>query len=222
MRTYLSNIINRITWFSKNLDIDSVLSSTFWVLIDDQQQGVEKYIFRKDGGLLISTKGLIRQAKWELMAHQSIIITSPDDTPALFRIAFLQSQALVLQLDDTEQCLYFVAEDLYLAEKLRRLEFEAYLLKLLSDSISAQQEEPTTQISAPQATQIINDQYYYKHQRKEFGPVSSRELFELLKNKEVLRSDYVRTPENKYSKDGRIGAVVDKYIAEVKSKRKRR
>ena len=74
MKNYLSNILPRIKQFSQDLDKKEGFVDVPWVIIDELQNQ-QKYIFKRNGELLMSLNGQVTVGKWEyLSAARSLLI----------------------------------------------------------------------------------------------------------------------------------------------------
>ena len=73
MKTYISNTIQRLKIYSKQLDAQSILYGKNWEVFNDTGEK-EVFIFRPNSELLISRNGLVQKGKWELLSVNSLLI----------------------------------------------------------------------------------------------------------------------------------------------------
>ena len=74
MKTYLQEIVNRLSQFSEKLDNATLFIDKPWVLIDTESN-YHKYIFKRNGQLIMSLNGQVQLGKWEyLTVAKSILI----------------------------------------------------------------------------------------------------------------------------------------------------
>ena len=66
MQLYLSNLIKRLKEFSQTLDKKEIFIEAPWVIIDEKQNQ-QKYIFKRNGDLIISLNGEVTDGKWEYL-----------------------------------------------------------------------------------------------------------------------------------------------------------
>jgi hypothetical protein len=64
MKAYLQHIVTDLKNFSKSLDKKAILTDKPWALIDDDQE-MQKLIFRKNGELIMSKNGQVTIGSWE-------------------------------------------------------------------------------------------------------------------------------------------------------------
>ena len=109
MKYYLSEIIPKIQQFSKRLDENALFTSNEWVQFNQDSLNRIYYIFRKNGELLVTEKGIGKKIKWENLGNGRITIEE-ESTFYHFRIAFYDGLFLVMNLNDTNQYVFFLNE----------------------------------------------------------------------------------------------------------------
>lgn len=110
MKTYLLDIVNRLSQFSEKLDNTSLFIDKPWVLIDTEFN-YHKYIFKRDGQLIMSLNGQVQLGKWEyLTAAKSILIDRKKDK-VLLNHTFFDSAVMVLKVDGTNNDLFILANE---------------------------------------------------------------------------------------------------------------
>ena len=125
MKLYINNLIARLMQFSENLDKKEIFIEMPWVIIDDNLNQ-QKYIFRRNGDLVMSLNGQVTIGKWEyLSAARSILIDRIQDK-ILLNQNFIAPAVMVLKKDGLKN------ENLILANEslLPDLNVTAYLKKL--------------------------------------------------------------------------------------------
>lgn len=111
MKTYLLDALNKIKRFDESLDIKTVLCNKPWVAFDDEQQK-RLYIFKEDGGLVITSQGKGRETNWEyLSANRTLKFKDADNVVELYHPTFFDDSVLVLNLDTTDEYAFLVNED---------------------------------------------------------------------------------------------------------------
>ena len=74
MKIYLQDLVNSLSQFSGKLDNTTLFIDKPWVLVDSNSD-YHKYIFKRDGELVMSLNGQVQSGKWEyLQAGKSILI----------------------------------------------------------------------------------------------------------------------------------------------------
>ncbi|WP_028375600.1 hypothetical protein [Leeuwenhoekiella sp. MAR_2009_132] len=101
MKTYISEIIPKIKRYSKKLDDLTLLTNQHWVVIDEIKNSKNVYIFRSNGGLLISQNGRVELANWEYLGNNSLLIHRKSEI-YLFKHGFFDENLLALQVDGSK------------------------------------------------------------------------------------------------------------------------
>ena len=120
MKTFIVNAARGVVSQKKRLDIKSKLMSREWRMLTDEPNITAKYIYLKDGKLLISVNGLSTYSTWQLVTESSIIM---DEGIAIFlyRVVHIDDNIVILNLDGTDN-FCFLINDAY--ESLANASFE--------------------------------------------------------------------------------------------------
>lgn len=111
MKLYISNLIPRLRQFSENLDKKEIFVDIPWVIIDENLNQ-QKYIFRRNGDLVMSLNGQVSIGKWEyLSAARSLLIDRLQDK-ILLNQNFVTPVVMVLRKDGSRD------EDLILGNEI--------------------------------------------------------------------------------------------------------
>ena len=103
MKTYLLDVLNKIKRFDETLDIKTVLCNKPWVVFDETDSR-QSYIFKEDGGLVITSQGKGRETSWEyLSANKTVKFKEADNSVELYHPTCFDESLLVLNLDGTEE-----------------------------------------------------------------------------------------------------------------------
>lgn len=109
MKFYISNIVPKIQKFSKRLDEETLLLNHNWIAFNDTSATKATYIFRKNGELIISEKGVGQKAKWENLGNQRLLIEQ-NGVYFHFNNSFHDENILILNLNDTTTYAFFLNE----------------------------------------------------------------------------------------------------------------
>ncbi|MCG2462053.1 hypothetical protein K8352_14935 [Flavobacteriaceae bacterium F89] len=110
MKLYLQDIVNRLAQFSEKLDNTTLFIDKPWVLIDSNSD-YHKYIFKRNGELVLSLNGQVQIGKWEyLSAAKSILIDRIKDK-VLLNQSFFDSAVMVLKVDGSNNQLFVLANE---------------------------------------------------------------------------------------------------------------
>lgn len=125
MKLFLNNLIPRVKQFSNTLDKKEVFVEIPWVIVDDNLDQ-QKYIFQRNGDLIMSLNGEVNIGRWEyISAAKSLLIDRIKDK-ILLNLNFVDSSVMILKKDG------FKDENLMLANEilLPNLNVLGYLQKL--------------------------------------------------------------------------------------------
>ncbi len=98
MKTYINNFIPRLKEFSLSLDKKEIFVDIPWVIVDEKLNQ-EKYIFRRNGDLVMSLNGQATIGKWEyISAARSLLIDRTTDK-ILLNQNFIDTGVMILKKD---------------------------------------------------------------------------------------------------------------------------
>lgn len=111
MKLYLTNLIQRLKEISANLDKIELFVDVPWVIVDENLNQ-QKYIFQRNGDLIMSLNGQVAIGKWVLLpAARSILIDRIQDK-ILLNQNFIDPAVMILKKDG------FKDENLILANEI--------------------------------------------------------------------------------------------------------
>ncbi|MEW5677380.1 hypothetical protein ABGT15_13800 [Flavobacterium enshiense] len=110
MKSYINNIIPRLNKFSKTLEKKELFVDKSWVLIDDKNN-LQKYIFRRNGELIMSLNGSVKIGKWEYIIEANSLLIDRIEDKILLNHSFIDSAVMILKKDGTENNLIVLAND---------------------------------------------------------------------------------------------------------------
>lgn len=122
MKTYLQDIVNRLFQFSEKLDNTSLFIDKPWVLIDSESN-YHKYIFKRDGQLIMSLNGQVQLGKWEYLALAKSILIDRIKDKVLLNQSFFNGAVMVLKVDGNNNDLFILANE----EMIPDLDAKKYL-----------------------------------------------------------------------------------------------
>src|SRR5438067_1451304 len=115
MKYYLSNLIPRIKQFSQDLDKKDVFVDIPWVIIDEQQKQ-QKYIFKRNGELLMSSNGQVTIGKWEYLSTAKSLLIDRIVDKILLNQNFIDSAVMVLKKDGIKDENLILANEILLPD----------------------------------------------------------------------------------------------------------
>lgn len=134
MKLYLTNLIQRLKEFSANLDKIELFVDVPWVIVDDDLNQ-QKYIFKRDGRIIMSLNGQVSIGKWELLsAARSILIDRIQDK-ILLNQNFIDPAVMILKKDGFKDENLILANeilipDLNVTEYLKQLYYQKNRIEL--------------------------------------------------------------------------------------------
>lgn len=111
----VTNLLNRISNYSKKISEESNLCDKLWVKIDEIQIVKIVYVFKRNGNLIISKNGEIEIANWSYLTKNAIMITDNKNS-RLFKHGFLDENILILKLDGTDKFNFYANEEKFKKE----------------------------------------------------------------------------------------------------------
>lgn len=65
MKTHLINLKKQLEHWNENLKVEETFCNSSWEIFSDDTSK-EIFVFQKDGTLLVSTGGVVKEAKWQI------------------------------------------------------------------------------------------------------------------------------------------------------------
>lgn len=125
MKLFLNNLIPRLKEFSASLDRIEIFVDKPWVIIDENLNQ-QKYIFKRDGSLIMSLNGKVTIGKWEhLSSAQSLLIDRIQDK-ILLNQNFIDPGVMILKTDGLKDENFILANELIIPD----LDITTYLKRL--------------------------------------------------------------------------------------------
>lgn len=125
MKLYIENLIPRLKDFSASLDKKEIFIEKPWIFIDGESN-LQKYIFRRNGELVMSLNGNVTSGKWEyISATKSLLIDRISDK-ILLNQNFIDPAVMILKMDGLNGGNFILANE----ELLTSVGVEDYLKKL--------------------------------------------------------------------------------------------
>lgn len=132
MKVFLLNISQELLKFSDSLDKKSILIDKPWSLIDVNGK-VQKFIFRKDDTLLISTEGKVIDGNWDYLSEAKALLIEKDGEKILYNVLFVNSGVVVLKIDGVSEDHYVLINE----NLVPNLDWESYLIELRRKLLNA-------------------------------------------------------------------------------------
>jgi len=156
MNDILKYYVNSFSNATKSLKKKGIFIEKPWVLIDDDGE-IQKLIFKKDKGLILSKNGKVSEGFWDYYPEAKALLIDRGKDKLLLKEQFIDDNVLILKKDGTENDFFALANenslpDLNIPKYLNSLkctEFNISVHKLMNGNI----------------LQIYNgqDSYYYDY-----------------------------------------------------------
>lgn len=125
MKLYLNNLIPHIKEFSQSLDRNEIFIDKPWVIIDENLNQ-QKYIFKRDGKLIMSLNGQVQIGKWELLSSAKSLLIDRIQDKILLNQNFIDPAIMILKKDGFKDDNFIMANELIIPD----LDVTNYLKKL--------------------------------------------------------------------------------------------
>jgi hypothetical protein len=136
MKIYIENLLPRLKEFSQSLDRKEIFIDTPWITIDENNNK-QKYIFQRDGSLIMSLNGEVQIGKWEYLSVAKSILIDRIKDKILLNQYFVHASIMVLKLDGTSENNLILANehvipDYNVQEFLKNLYYQKANIKSIS------------------------------------------------------------------------------------------
>ena len=128
MKVYINNILPRIRQFSESLDKKALLVDIPWVIIDENNNQ-QKYIFKKNGDLIMSLNGAVTMGRWEYLSSARSLLIDRIKDKILLNQDFVDNAVMLLRQDGIESDRFMLANEMLIPD----LNIEKYLRNLYID-----------------------------------------------------------------------------------------
>lgn len=125
MKVYIQNLIPRVKAYSSSLDKKEIFVDVPWVIIDSEQDQ-QKYIFKRNGELIMSLNGKVTIGKWEYISSAKSLLIDRVQDKVLLNQNFVDSSVMILKKDGIKEENIMLANEILLPD----LNVLAYLQRL--------------------------------------------------------------------------------------------
>lgn len=123
--------IQQLQNYNKGFIKRTILLNKPWTLIDEEQQ-VQKLIFKSNDELIISKNGDVKRGKWEYLVEAKSFLIDRGEDIILCQEGFLDEAALILRKDGANDIFYVFANENLLPD----LNVKEYLISLKYKSMN--------------------------------------------------------------------------------------
>ena len=125
MKKYINNLIPRLREHSESLDRKELFIDIPWVFIDESLQQ-QKYIFKRDGSLIMSLNGKVTIGTWEYLSAARSLLIDRVEEKILLNQHFIDAAVMVLKRDGSSNELFYFANEIQIPD----LDIVNYLKRL--------------------------------------------------------------------------------------------
>ena len=125
MKDYINNLIPRLREFSTSLDKKETFVEKPWVVVDNDLNQ-QKYIFRRDGDLIMSLNGQVTLGKWEFLSAARCLLINRIKDIILLNQDFIDPALMILKKDGFKDENFILVNELIIPD----LNVFEYLKKL--------------------------------------------------------------------------------------------
>lgn len=193
MNNFLYNIVPNLEPFDYSLHHDEQFINQEWILVNGIKNTTAKYVFKPNNQLVISKNDEVITTRWSFINSNFISITTEEGL-VLIKAYYKDKDTLVLNQKASEDYSFFINANNYNVTINNKSDIEKYLKEKYLKKASHL---------------IAEHEFYYIQQFKEYGPVTTKELFKKVKNNAVNAYCLVRdVNESNYNKKLRIKDLI--------------
>lgn len=110
MNDILKYFTNRLSNDTMSLKNKGILIEKPWALIDDAGE-IQKLIFKKDKGLILSKNGIVSEGKWDYFPEARSLLINRGHDKLLLNEMYIDNNVLIMKKDGTENDFYTLANE---------------------------------------------------------------------------------------------------------------
>ena len=104
----LNNLVNQLKNYSASLEKSNILIDKPWTIIDDDNE-IQRLIFKKDKSLILSKNGQVQIGKWDYFPEAKSLLIDRFSDKILCNEAIIDEGILILKLDGTNNNHFILA-----------------------------------------------------------------------------------------------------------------
>lgn len=115
MNLYIENLLPRLRQYGQDIDRKELFIEIPWITIDkDQKQ--HKYIFKRNGELIMSSNGQVNIGTWEYLSTSKSLLIDRNVDKILLKHYFVDYAVMVLRLDGDTNNKFILANELIIPD----------------------------------------------------------------------------------------------------------
>ncbi len=163
MKIYYESLLNSVKRHTYKLEKQSLFVNTPWVLVD-QDNEEQKFIFKRNGELILSKNGVVTKGNWEYLPEANSLIIEQSSGTILLNETYLDGNVLILKIDGTANSYYPLAN----SNEIPDLNIPKYLLgkKLEKEDFGIVKLDADTDLLIPKSSADAKYGLYYNMKGK--------------------------------------------------------
>lgn len=129
MKTYFINTIKSIAANSQSLDLTSTLKSQEWIVFNDDDSFVEKFLFIDNEILLVSVNGKSSYSKWQYLKVNSSLVIDDEKSKYLLKVVVCNKDIVVLNVDSTNDYSFLINSKSSVLQNPTYVDIQWYLIR---------------------------------------------------------------------------------------------
>ena len=129
MKTYFINTIKSIAANSQSLDLTSTLKSQEWIVFNDDDSFVEKFLFIDNEKLLVSVNGKSSYSKWQYLKVNSSLVIDDEKNKYLLKVVVCNKDIVVLNVDSTNDYSFLINSKSSVLQNPTYVDIQWYLIR---------------------------------------------------------------------------------------------
>ncbi len=188
MKTYLLDTIDRFKRYSQKLDVQTVLCSKAWYVLNEDGD-TENLIFQPDGTVLVSVNGSIKKCTWQYIPqNRSISIMHTESEGTMLKATFIDGTVLAFNKSGTNECMFLIDNTLDNEHKMQSLEaVKKYLLFVEKKALDKQKHKEAKKLK--------------KAQKKEEEQKKAAEEAERMRRADEMQREKIKEEKNRIEEE---------------------
>lgn len=169
MKTYFINTIKSIAANSQSLDLTSTLKSQEWVVFNDDDSFVEKFLFIDNEKLLVSVNGKSSYSKWQYIKVNSSLVIDDEKSKYLLKVVVCNKDIVVLNVDSTNDYSFLINSKSSVLQNPTYVDIQWYLIRTCGIDIFDEEQREIFEKKITEKKSIIAEGKRMIEEKKEDG-----------------------------------------------------
>lgn len=169
MKTYFINTIKNIATNSQSLDLISTLKSQEWIVFNDDDSFVEKFLFIDNEKLLVSVDGKSSYSKWQYIKVNSSLVIDDEKSKYLLKVVVCNKDIVVLNVDSTNDYSFLINSKSSVLQNPTYEDIQWYLIRNCGIDIFDEEQRKIFEKKITEEKRIIAEGKRMIEEKKEEG-----------------------------------------------------